>query len=89
MPYITSVERIGFERGLEEGRQEGRQEGKQEGEKLILQRVLVGRFGALPAHLSTAVDELAPEKLEALAIALLNFSSIDDLLECCALTVEK
>jgi predicted transposase YdaD len=29
MPYITSIERMGIEKGLQEGRQEGRQEGLQ------------------------------------------------------------
>ncbi len=67
VPYITSVERIGFERGLKEG---GR---------VLLQRLLVGKFGTLPEPLSGAVEALSPEKIESLAIALLNFSSIDDL----------
>ncbi|KPQ33589.1 MAG: hypothetical protein HLUCCA11_17795 [Phormidesmis priestleyi Ana] len=87
VPYITSVERLGFERGLQEGRQEGRQEGLQEGRqeglqeasRLILQRLLVGKFGTLPEHLCTAVETLSPEAVESLAIALLNFSSIEDL----------
>jgi hypothetical protein len=26
MPYVTSIERIGIEKGIEKGRQEGRQE---------------------------------------------------------------
>lgn len=71
VPYITSVERIGFERGLEEGRHEGK--------KSLLHRLLVGKFGKLPEHLSSAVGLLSPEAIDALAIALLNFSSIEDL----------
>lgn len=31
MRYVTSVERIGLERGRMEGREEGREEGRQEG----------------------------------------------------------
>ena len=75
VPYITSVERIGFERGMKEGKEEGRKEAG----KSIVQRLLVEKFGTLPAHLSTAVDELGPKKVESLAIALLNFSSIEEL----------
>lgn len=75
VPYITSVERIGFERGLQEGRQEGRQEG----EKVFLQRLLAGKFGTLPEHLSSAVAELDAAGIESLGIAFLNFSSIEDL----------
>jgi predicted transposase YdaD len=31
MPYVTSAERFGIEKGLQQGRQEGRQEGRMEG----------------------------------------------------------
>ena len=33
----------------------------------------------LPAHLTAAVDELDSKSVKALAIALLNFASIEDL----------
>ena len=71
VPYITSVERIGFERGLQEGRQEGG--------RVLLQRLLTEKVGPLPAQVSKAVEKLNAEALESLGIALLNFSSIDDL----------
>ena len=67
VPYITSVERIGFERGLEEG------------QKLVLQRQLIGKFGILSESLNSAVEELDSKAIESLSIALLNFSSIEDL----------
>ena len=67
VPYITSVERIGFERG------------QQETGKLLIQRLLVGKFGSLPEHLSTAVEGLSIEAIESLVVAQLDFSSIDDL----------
>lgn len=83
MPYITSVEQLGFERGRQEGRQEGREEGRQEGrqqgEKSLLQRQIVRKFGALSDRLNAAVENLGAESLESLAIALLDFSSITDL----------
>ena len=41
MPYITSIERMGMEKG--------RQQGVQEGEVIMLKRLLTRRFGALPA----------------------------------------
>jgi flagellar biosynthesis/type III secretory pathway protein FliH len=31
MPYVTSAERFGIEKGLQQGLQQGRQEGRQEG----------------------------------------------------------
>ncbi len=42
MPYVTSVERIGIEKGI----QQGIQQGMQRGESLLLLRQLVRRFGA-------------------------------------------
>ncbi len=41
MPYITSVERI----GIEKGRQQGMQQGMQQGEAALLERQLTRRFG--------------------------------------------
>jgi flagellar biosynthesis/type III secretory pathway protein FliH len=54
MPFMTSVERIGFERGraqgLQEGRQEGIQQGREEGRREALLKgielVLKLKFGA-------------------------------------------
>ena len=45
MTYITSVERIGIEKGLEIGRQEGRQEGRREGLQIGLVIALEMKFG--------------------------------------------
>jgi len=40
MPYITTAERIGIEKGRKEGREEGREEGKLIGEILLAQQIL-------------------------------------------------
>jgi predicted transposase YdaD len=59
--------------------QEGREEGKaQEGRMLIL-RQLTRRLGTLPPTLSAQVEGLSLVQLEALAEALLDFSSEADL----------
>ena len=42
MPYVTSFERLGFERGRQEGRQEGLVQGLQEGIAVALET----KFGA-------------------------------------------
>jgi flagellar biosynthesis/type III secretory pathway protein FliH len=75
MPYITSVEKIGFERGHQQGRQEGRQE---EGRSLVL-RQLTRRVGVLPEEVRSQVESLSLEQLEALAEALLDFTGLQDL----------
>ena len=54
MPYVTSVERLGIEKGRQEGRQEGMQIGRQEGMQLgrqegLLEGIALGlklKFGA-------------------------------------------
>jgi hypothetical protein len=71
VPYITSVEEIGFERGIQQGRQEERQ-------SLIL-LLLKQKIGQLPESLPDLIAQLNPAQLEALAIALLNFSTFADL----------
>jgi hypothetical protein len=65
MPYITSVEEIGFERG----------------EKSLIVRQLSRRLRlkALPDVLRTQVEALPLEKLEALGEALLDFEALSDL----------
>ncbi|MEH2182400.1 DUF4351 domain-containing protein [Nostoc sp.] len=72
MSYITTGERIGYERGKEEGRQEGKQE-------LVL-RLLQRRIGELPQEVQQRIQTLSLEQLEALGETLLDFSAIADLL---------
>jgi len=71
MPYITSVEEIGFERG--------RQEGRQEGEQSLISRQLTRRIGTFPEAAQAQVEALPLPQLEELGEALLDFSSLADL----------
>ncbi len=76
--YITTGERIGYERGKEEG--------KQEGEQATLLRLLQKRVGDLPAEVREQIQSLSLEQLETLSVdalgadssrvALLDFSAI-------------
>ncbi|UBF26958.1 DUF4351 domain-containing protein [Kovacikia minuta CCNUW1] len=75
VPYITSVEEIGFERGVQQGRQEGRQEERQSLTLLLLEQ----KVGQLSPSLHDRISQLSPTQLEALAIALLNFSRLAEL----------
>jgi len=75
MTYITTGERIGYERGREEGEQ-----------RLIL-RQLQRRVGELPGNANREVSEaiasvqaLTITQLEELGEALLDFTAIEDLL---------
>jgi hypothetical protein len=63
MPYINSVEEIGFERGV----------------RSLILRVLKHRFGSIPDRTIDRVNKLSITRLESLGEALLDFSEIDDL----------
>ncbi len=45
MPYITSVERIGIEKGMQQGMRQGMQQGMRQSESALLERQLTRRFG--------------------------------------------
>ncbi len=80
MSYITTGERIGYERGKEEGKEEGKQQGKQQGEQNLVIRQLQRRVGELPQEVIEEIQALSLERLEALGEALLDFTTMDDLL---------
>jgi hypothetical protein len=68
MSYITTGERIGYERGKQE-----------QGQTLIL-RLLQRRVGELSEEVRGDIQTLSLEQLEALGEALLDFTAIEDLL---------
>ena len=75
MPYITSAERF----GIEKGRQKGRQEGRQEGEAALLKRLLARRFGALPDAVQVRLTTATIDQLEEWAISVLDAESLDEI----------
>ena len=86
MPFITSVEEIGFERGLQQGMERGLQQGVERGIELGLQqqrslilKLLQRRVGELPDALRSQIDRLSSTGLESLAEALLDFTTVSDL----------
>jgi predicted transposase YdaD len=71
MPYITSIEQIGIEKGRQEGRQEERLS--------IVLRLIRRRFGILNLELENRIRALDAICLEQLAEDLLDFKSLADL----------
>ncbi|NEP12368.1 MAG: DUF4351 domain-containing protein [Symploca sp. SIO2C1] len=73
MPYITSAERIGMERGRQEGRQE-------EAQKLLL-RLLERRFtlSVVPTEVQYRLQKLSVEQLEELLDVALTVDSLEQL----------
>ena len=95
MPFITSFERVGLEKGLEQGRQEGRQEGiqkgrqegrqegiqkgRQEGQTNLIVRMLKRRWGTLDPELEIRLSSLSLAQLESLGETFLEFRAPSDL----------
>jgi Uncharacterized conserved protein len=71
----------GQQEDRQEGQQEGRQEGRQEEGLALVLLLLERRIGRLPDELRDRVSLLALPQLEALAVALLNFSQVSELAE--------
>ncbi len=67
MQVTTSWEEKGIEMGIEQER------------RSLVSLQLEQKVGQLPNAISDRISTLSPEKLSALAIALLNFNSLDDL----------
>ncbi len=57
----------------------GRQEGRQEGEAAVILRLLSRRLGAVDPQRQAQIQGLSIPQLEALAEALLDFSTVADL----------
>jgi predicted transposase YdaD len=84
MPYVTSVERIGIEKGLQQGLQQGRLEGKLEGklegEVTLLLRQLTKRFGPLDESIRSRLENATLEQLELWAERVLDAKTLDDVI---------
>jgi hypothetical protein len=64
---------------MTEWHRQGRKAGREEGELAIVLRLLRRRFGPLPAGLPKQISALPLSQVEALADALLDFASLEDL----------
>jgi predicted transposase YdaD len=69
-----------YREAKEEGREEGRKEGQQQEAVNLLLRLLRRRCGNLSDELTQRISNLPLSVLEDLSEALLDFSSLDDLL---------
>ncbi len=79
MQYVTSIERIGMERGMEKGRQEGMEKGRQEATAALTLRLLRRKLEPLSERTAKRIEKLPTKKLEQLAEDLLDFTSTRDL----------
>jgi hypothetical protein len=61
MPYVTSIERRGIEKGKQEGMQQGMQQGLQQGEAKVLVHLIERKFGELPDTYRRQISEADEE----------------------------
>jgi Domain of unknown function (DUF4351) len=59
--------------------QEGEQRGEQRGKRDMVVKLLTRRVGVLSAEMLGRIEGLSLERVEDLGVALLDFSSVDDL----------
>jgi hypothetical protein len=83
MPYVTSIERLGEEKGLKKGREEGFQKGREAVRRDLLKVIATGlgqKFGNLGKRLASRVrkvDDIA--RLLRIAQILITATTIDEL----------
>jgi hypothetical protein len=66
VPYITSFERMGIEKGI------------QQGEVTVLKRQLTRRLGPLPAWAEQRLEQASPQELEGWAERVLEVQRLED-----------
>jgi flagellar biosynthesis/type III secretory pathway protein FliH len=69
-----------METGIEKGLQQGRQEGRREEAASMVLRLLNRRCGSLTTELQQQIQNLSVEQLEELGEELLDFTSIQNLI---------
>ncbi len=77
MPYVTSIEQIGIEKGVKKGLLQGMQQGVRQGEAAVLARLLARRFGPLSSALRTRLNQASLEQLECWADRILDAECIE------------
>lgn len=90
MHYISSIERIYWDRkiaeikdellhkGEQQGLKKGQQLGERQGASTIVQRQLQRKFGTLPPHLEQRLKQSTPAELETWSLKVLDADSLDE-----------
>ena len=83
MEIVTSWMEKGIEKGIEQGIEQGLEQGLAQGKaseaQFLIQRQLSKRLGRMDEALESRIAALPVEKLERLAVDLLDFQSLHDL----------
>ncbi len=82
MPYITSVERIGYKRGIQDGEKRGEKTGKKvglkEGQVELLARQIARKFKSKISSETPLLNELNLRDLRTLGEKILVLTSLDE-----------
>jgi hypothetical protein len=84
MPILNDIMDHGIigpaiRQGVQQGVQQGGQQGVQQGELTILRRLILKRFGPLPAWADERLPTLSTAELEDLSLRLLEAQNLDEL----------
>ena len=72
---------IGIEQGLEKGLEKGLKKGRIEEKRVLIERLLVKKFGPLPKDTLNKIQNMDGVILDLLSFEILDFQSIDDLIK--------
>ncbi|MGH8476025.1 MAG: DUF4351 domain-containing protein [Methylococcales bacterium] len=75
---LKEGQKEGRKEGLKEGHQEGQKEGRHQGERLVLRRMLVKRFGALPEWAEQRLNDADIAQLEQWTDRILDASALNE-----------
>ncbi|MEN9232034.1 MAG: DUF4351 domain-containing protein [Thermostichus sp. DG02_5_bins_236] len=78
---VEESKQLGLTQGLSQGIQQGLSQGIQQGEAELVIRLLRRKLGEIPLELQVQIRSLSVEQLEALAEALLDFGSLEALID--------
>lgn len=81
MRYVTSVERIGIERGREQGMELGMEQGQRKMAIDVLTRLLARRFGSLSPVVRKHLEEANLEQLDLWTDRILDAPSLEAVFE--------
>jgi predicted transposase YdaD len=74
-------QQIGEERGRQIGEERGRQIGEERGQRSLILRLLARRVGELSPEMRSQIESCSLAQLDELGEALLDFATLDDLVE--------
>ena len=78
MPYITSIEQIGFNRGIEQGIEQGLQQLRG-----VVLALLATRFGKLPEDIESTIHSITvAETLSQLSLRAVTSASLQEFMLC-------